>query len=96
MLCGRVTATKVEQAAKDSIQQTIRVLGGHWSHKLGRRSTHLILPTTGGQKYDFAIDHSCHAVTPDWLVDSALAGGKTLHHTASVNMDLLRLELTCS
>lgn len=56
------------------VAETVRALGGHISSKLSRSNTHLILPTTGGDKFDACAKLNVKPVTVDWLVDSAVAG----------------------
>ena len=74
----------MEQKERESIYQAAAELGAGWSSKLGKSNTHLILPTAGGPKYDHTFQLGIHAVTPDWLIESALAGGWPAGHDSIV------------
>lgn len=62
------------QEDKNAISVLVRVLGGEYTSKLSKKNSHLITPTAGGDKYEAAVDWNLTLITPDWLIDSALAG----------------------
>lgn len=77
MAC-RVTASKLADADKSQVALAVRVLGGSYSKRLSKYHTHLIMPTTGGPKFDASASKGAEVVTADWLADSAIAGLNSL------------------
>lgn len=60
--------------SKSAIKELVKHLGGCYTNKMSRKNTHLIIQKAMGEKWRHASKYGVTPVTPDWLVDSALAG----------------------
>ncbi len=60
--------------AKMAIKELVKHLGGKYTQRMSRNNSHLIIQKAMGEKWKHARAFDVIAVTPDWLVDSALAG----------------------
>lgn len=72
--CQRVCASNMSEEAKGAVKELVKHLGGRYTAKMSRANSHLVTRTAMGEKWRAAARFGVRPVTPDWLVDSALAG----------------------
>lgn len=74
MVRYRLCASGMADDAKNAIKELVKHLGGKYTQRMTRSNTHLIIQKAMGEKWKHARAYDVKPVTPDWLVDSALAG----------------------
>ena len=70
----RVSASGMDDAAKATVKEIVKHLGGKYTLHLTRQNTHLVLEHAVGAKFDAAPAYGVLPVTPEWLIASADAG----------------------
>ncbi|KAK9905703.1 hypothetical protein WJX75_004882 [Coccomyxa subellipsoidea] len=70
----KLCASGMADDAKNAIKELVKHLGGKYTQRMTRSNTHLIIQKAMGEKWKHARAYDVKPVTPDWLVDSALAG----------------------
>jgi len=75
-VCPRVSASGMDDAAKATVKEIVKHLGGKYTLHLTRQNTHLVLEHATGAKFDAAPAYGVHPVTPEWLLASADAGAR--------------------
>ncbi|KAK9836182.1 hypothetical protein WJX81_007350 [Elliptochloris bilobata] len=70
----RVSASGMDDAAKATVKEIVKHLGGKYTTNMTRQNTHLVLERATGQKFFSAPAYGVLPVTPEWLLASADAG----------------------
>jgi hypothetical protein len=83
-VCPRVSASGMDDAAKATVKEIVKHLGGKYTLHLTRQNTHLVLEHATGAKFDAAPAYGVHPVTPEWLLASADAGARPGCSTGSL------------
>ena len=76
-VCGRharVSASGMDDAAKATVKEIVKHLGGKYTIHMTRQNTHLVVERAAGQKFFAAPAYAVVPVTPEWLLASADAG----------------------
>ena len=64
----------MSEEAKDAVKELVKHLGGKYTKTMTRANSHLVTRAAMGEKWRAAARFGVRPVTPDWLVDCALAG----------------------
>ena len=64
----------MDDAAKATVKEIIKHLGGKYTIHMTRQNTHLVVEHAAGQKFFAAPAYGVVPVTPEWLLASADAG----------------------
>ncbi len=64
----------MDEAAKGTVKEIVKHLGGKYTLHMTRQNTHLVLERATGAKFHAAPAYSVIPITPEWLVASADAG----------------------
>lgn len=76
-VCGhhaRVSASGMDDAAKATVKEIVKHLGGKYTMHMTRQNSHLIVECAAGQKFFAAPAYGVVPVVPEWLLASADAG----------------------
>ena len=64
----------MDEAAKGTVKEIVKHLGGKYTLHMTRQNTHLVLERATGAKFHAASAYGVIPITPEWLVASADAG----------------------
>lgn len=70
----RICISQVSRADSKSLWAMISLQGGKCQLRLDRYCTHLVTGKASGVKYETAMRHHIHIVTPDWIIECCKKG----------------------